>query len=372
MKRWALIIAMGIIAIIAIWQISKIFTSHSSEANKPKKPNPLVSIKTVELGEISQNLDLTGSVEATRVARLASPAEGPIYNCLVREGDIVKEGARILSIGRKKAAEALLLSAQQDVRTEKEEMESIEKLVQSGAIPQDQLQLAKAKYARMVAQLERVKENSEDYEVVAPWDGIVSKVLVNDGNYVSARAALAEVFDPKSLVIRMAVPEAQSQEIAPNMEVTVKLDAYKGRTFQGKVARIYPDLDRRMRTRTVEVEITDDVTLVPGMFARLSLALKSEKDTAVVPLEAVLATTEGTRIAYVVKDGIASKRMIKVGIEGQDKIQILSGVTPGEQIVVAGNEKLKDGIEIRVSGDKKPEPGDSKPKGEKEKRGADK
>ena len=103
MKRWALIIAIGIIALITVWLISKIFTSHSSEANKPQKPNPLVSIKTVELGDISTTLDLTGSVEATRVARLASPAEGPIYNCLVREGDIVKEGARILSIGRKKA-----------------------------------------------------------------------------------------------------------------------------------------------------------------------------------------------------------------------------------------------------------------------------
>ncbi len=372
MKRWALIIAIGIIAVIAVWQFSKIFTSHSSEANKPKKPNPLVSIKTVELGEISTALDLTGSVEATRVARLASPAEGPVYNCLVREGDIVKEGQRILGIGRKKAAEALLLSAQQDLKTEKEEMERIEKLVESGAIPQDQLQLEKAKYARMVAQLERVKENSEDYEVVAPWNGIVSKVLVNDGNYVSARAALAEVFDPKSLVIRMAVPEAQSQEIKSNMEVSVRLDAYKDQLFQGKVSRIFPDLDRRMRTRTVEVEIADDITLVPGMFARLSLNLRSEKDVVVVPVEAVQATPEGTRIAYVVKDRKASKRVIKVGIEGKDTVQILSGVNPGEQIVVAGNEKLKDGIEIRVSGDKKPGAGDSKPKGEMEKRGAEK
>lgn len=372
MKRWALIIAIGIIAIIAIWQISKIFTSHSSEANKPQKPNPLVSIKTVELGDISTTLDLTGSVEPTRVARLASPAEGPIIDCSVREGDTVKKGDIIVSIGRKSANDALLLSALQDVQTEKEEMERIEKLVESGAIPQDQLQIEKAKYTRMVAQLERVKETSADYEIVAPWDGIVSKVLVLCGNYVSARTPLAEVFDPKSLVIRMAVPEAQSQDIASNMEVTVKLDAYKGRTFQGKVSRIYPDLDRRMRTRTVEVEIIDDVTLVPGMFGRLSLSLKSEKETVVVPVEAVLATSEGTRIAYVVKDGKALKRMVKVGIEGQDKIQILAGVNAGEQIVVAGNEKLKDGIQIRVSGGKKPEAGDSKPKGETGKSGAEK
>jgi membrane fusion protein (multidrug efflux system) len=371
MKRWAFIIAGVIILALAVWGISRIIASKGSTENGlPKKPKPLVATQTVQLGEIDSTLELTGSVEATRVARLASPAEGPITNCCtVREGDTVREGAKILSIGRKKAADAMLMSAHQDLKTEQEELVSIEKLVESGAIPKDQLELARAKQARMVAQLEKMKESSQDYEVVAPWDGVISKVHVAEGNYVAARTVLVEVFDPGSLVVRMAVPEAHSQDIRLGMEVAATLDAYGGKTFRGRVSRIYPELDRRMRTRTAEVEVTDKVDLVPGMFARLGLILKSEKDTVVVPTEAVIVTPKGFRVAYVIEDGKAFQRKVTVGIEGGGKIQILAGIKPGEQIAIAGNEKLKDGVEVRVQGTEKQGSEKAKPKASSEEKG---
>ncbi|MCX5863088.1 MAG: efflux RND transporter periplasmic adaptor subunit [Deltaproteobacteria bacterium] len=371
MKRSVSIIAGVIILALAVWGISRIIASKGSAENGlPKKPKPLVATQTVQLGEITSTLELTGSVEATRVARLASPAEGPITNCCrVREGDTVRQGAKILSIGRKKATDAMLLSAQQDLKTEQEELVSIEKLVESGAIPKDQLELARAKQARMVAQLEKMKESSEDYEVIAPWDGVISKVHVAEGNYVAARTVLVEVFDPNSLVVRMAVPEAHSQDIRLGMEVATTLDAYGGKTFRGRVSRIYPELDRRMRTRTAEVEVTDKVDLVPGMFARLGLILKSEKDTVVVPTEAVIVTPKGFRVAYVIEDGKAFQRKVTVGIEGGGKVQILAGIKPGEQIAIAGNEKLKDGVEVRVQGTEKQGSEKAKPKASSEEKG---
>jgi membrane fusion protein (multidrug efflux system) len=127
-----------------------------------------------------------------------------------------------------------------------------------------------------------------------------------------------------------------------------------------------------MRTRTAEVEILDDVGLVPGMFARLTLKLKTEKETVVAPLEAVIVTPKGLRIAYVLEDGKAVQRKITTGIESGGRVQILSGVKPGEQLVVAGNEKLKDGIEVRLSGEKKPGSETAPPKGSPDKGGSGK
>ncbi|MFH0821348.1 MAG: efflux RND transporter periplasmic adaptor subunit [Pseudomonadota bacterium] len=355
MKRWVLVV-FGILVIGSafFWAYRIKGSGGAGDAAQPKKPKPLVAVQSVQKGEISHTLELTGSVEPTRVARLASPAEGPIMNCRVREGDAVTQGSRVLSIGRRKATEALLTSAEQDLKTEKEELARIEKLVESGAIPKDQLETAKAKRSRMAANLERVKENTADYEVEVPWDGIVSKVLVADGNYVAARSPLVEVFDPASLVVRMAVPEAQSLEIRTDMEVSVGLDAHSGKKFKGKVVRVYPELDRRMRTRIAEVQVTDKVDLVPGMFARLNLALRSERDAVVVPSDAVIVTPKGLRVAYVIQDDKAIQRKVTTGIESGGKTQILSGVKPGERIVVAGNEKLKDGTEVRMPPDKKP------------------
>ncbi len=350
MKRGLLLSVFALIIVFSLWGIMRPGASKQPGANEgPKKPKPLVKTESVNIGSISNSVELTGSVEAIRVAKLASPAEGPIVNCMVREGDVVKAGQKILSIGRKKAADALLKSARQDVETEKEELGRIEKLVETGAIPRDQLDNSKAKYARMLAQLEKMKENSEDYDIEAPWDGVVSKVLVNDGNYVSARTVLVEMFDTKSLVVRMAVPESVSQEMSPDMDVSVKLDAHHGKAFEGRVSRVYPELDRRLRTRLVEVSLPKEVSLAPGMFARLNMTVKSDNDHVVVPSEAVIVTPKGFRVAYVVEDCKARQRRIETGIEAEGKIQVLAGLKPDEQVIVAGNEKLKDGVEIRTS-----------------------
>ncbi len=353
MKRWPLVILGIVILSIAVWGISR-RTATQSTKDQRMRPKPLVVTEKVKLSEMSSSIELNGSVEATRVARLASPAEGPVCDCNLREGDPVKEGEKVLSIGRKKATEALLMSAKQEEKAEELELSRIEQLVESGAIPKDQLDLAQTKYRRAMAQREKARESWGDYEVTAPWDGIISKVLVADGNYVVPRTVMVEIFDPKSLVVRSAVPEAQSQELRLGMEVAVKLDAYNGKTFRGKLSRIYPELDRRMRTRTAEVEVLDTVDLVPGMFARLKLTLKSEQEAIAVPSDAVIVTPKGLRVAYVVEDGKAKERKITTGIEGDGKIQILSGINAGDRIVVAGNEKLKDGIEIRLpAGEKK-------------------
>ena len=347
MKRWPLIILGIVILSMAVWGISRLTASQSTKEQR-MRPKPLVVTEKVKLSDISSTIELTGSVEATRVARLASPAEGPVSNCTIREGDPVKAGQNLLSIGRKKAADALLQSAKQDFKTEEEELARIEQLVESGAIPRDQLDLAKAKHKRAVAQLEKMQESSDDYEVVTPWDGVVSKVMVADGNYVVPRTVMVEIFDPGSLVVRTAAPEAQSQDLRLGMDVTVTLDAYNGKAFNGKISRIYPELDRRMRTRTVEVEIQDPIKLTPGMFARLTLNLKTVTDTVVVPSEAVIVTPKGLRVAYTIQDGKAVQHKIKTGLENKKQIQVIEGLNVGDALVVAGNEKLKDGLEIRL------------------------
>jgi membrane fusion protein (multidrug efflux system) len=267
----------------------------------------------------------------------------------VREGDVVKKGDHLLSIGRKKGADALLASANQDLKNEEAELQRIKQLVDSGAIPKDQLDLARTRHARMVAQLEKMKETSEDYEVRAPWDGVVSKVLVAEGNYVAARTVMVEIFDPDTLVIRTAVPEADSHNIAPDLEVSVSLDAHQGKKFTGKIARVFPELERRSRTRTAEVEIAGNVQLAPGMFARLNMDLEKRHDTLVVPSEAIIVTPKGSRIAFVLENCKTSQRKVETGVEAGGKVEILSGLKPGEKIVVAGNEKLKDGMEVRTN-----------------------
>lgn len=314
------------------------------------KPLPVVAVQKVTVAPLSRTLELTGTATPTRQARLASPGEGPIQNCRVREGDQARQGEQLVTIGRSGAAAAQVAAAAESLKEQEAEFNRIKILVQNGAVPGSQLDTAKAKYAGAKALLAKARELAGDYSVIAPWDGIVSKVLVKDGDFVAPRAPLVEIYDPRSLVIRLAVPEAQVTEVRQGTPATVHLDAYPGKTFEGKVSLVYPELDTKTRTRTAEVKLTTPVALIPGMFARLKLNLQSVGEAVVIPGEAVLVQPGGDKVAYVFQDGKVSRRVVKTGLETAGKMQIMSGIQPGETVVTAGNEKLKEGMEVKVQG----------------------
>jgi multidrug efflux pump subunit AcrA (membrane-fusion protein) len=121
-----------------------------------------------------------------------------------------------------------------------------------------------------------------------------------------------------------------------------------------------------MRTRTIELAVQENVELAPGMFGRVRLTLERIPDAVIVPMEAVVLTPSGIRVAFVAADGKAAQRKVEVGIEASGRVQILSGLTPGEKVIVSGQERLKDGAEIRLpapSGGGQPKGGRNRPAG---------
>jgi membrane fusion protein (multidrug efflux system) len=319
----------------------------SEKAIAEKKPVQ-VKVAAATVGSISEIVELTGSVVPQRIARLASPAEGPVMNLQVREGDRVKMGDVLLSIGRREGIEAQIASYQETVKKEEENLNRTEQLVRSQALPGEELDRARAAYEIARAQLVKAMESVQDYSVLAPWNGVVSKVNIRDGDYVVPRAPLVEVYDPANLVIEAAVPERYSAQLRNGSKLTVRLDAFPDSAFKAHIRRIYPFLDERMRTRTVEAEIDAAVAILPGMFARLQLPLKTVDGAIVVPSQAVLVSPSGDRVLFVVNSDTVSRRSVELGIEQEDRVQVLSGVAAGETVVVAGNEKLKPGAEVRV------------------------
>ena len=351
MKKPVLVLASLLAATITFlgpWQTYG--QEKGKEEAQKAKPVPVVAVQKAQVAPISRTLDLTGTATPTRQARLASPGEGPIQNCRVREGDQVKRGERVLTIGRSGAAAAQVTAMAESVKEQAAELNRTKILVQSGAIPGSQLDTARAKYEGARALMAKARESAGDYSVAAPWDGVVSKVLVKDGDFVAPRAPLVEMYDPNSLVIRLAVPEAQSTLVFKGMPVKVQMDAYPGKTFEGKISLVYPDLDTRMRTRTAEVKLDYPVALIPGMFARLQVVIETATDAVVVPGDAVLVLPNGEKVAFIIKDGKAQRRVLQTGLEAGGQVQIVSGVQPGETVVTAGNEKLKDGMEVKAQG----------------------
>jgi len=366
MKKTYLIASLIIVALVAagvaFFQGSVSGVTETERPGQQKQP-PQVRAVTAMRSEISEALELTGSVEPYRVARLASPAEGPVDTIRVREADRVEANEPLLSIGRKKGVDAAIISLREELKKEEENLGRVRQLVESELVPAEQLDQASATHEKVRASLVKAEETADDYTIKAPWSGVVSLVHVKEGEFVAPRAILLQMYDPASLIIRASIPEKYATEVTAGMLANVRLDAYPDTAFQGYIDRVYPYLDSRLRTRTVEILLNEPVKLLPGMFARLTLSLKRAEGVVVVPLEALVSTPKG-HVVFVFEEGKATARIVKTGIEADNRVEIISGVQSGDKVIVAGNEKLKDGADVRVTSDERS--GSGKSKGETE------
>ena len=339
-----LVIALSALAMVGCNQGSK-------SAKKRRKPPPMVEVARARVVSLADRLELTGAVEPTRVARMASPVEGPVISCLVREGDRVRAGRLLARLGRAKGDDAVAASARAELEKEQLELGRIEKLVKTGALPGEELDKVRVKVSGAEARLVRAMERLSDSRIVAPWSGTVSRVHVAMGHFVAARATLIELFDPRSLVLRFAVPEDKAALVREAAAIKVTLEAYPGRTFNGNVTRVYPEIDRRTHTRTVEGDIKGKVVLIPGMFARLELTLSSVPKAVAVPHESILRRGSKGRVVFVITtEGLAERRQVQTGVEDAGLVQIVAGIKPGEQVAVAGHTRLRGGMKVRLAG----------------------
>ncbi|MBS3763797.1 MAG: efflux RND transporter periplasmic adaptor subunit, partial [Planctomycetes bacterium] len=200
------------------------------------------------------------------------------------------------------------------------------------------------------AKLDLARAHLEECVIKAPFEGIITRVHVREGDLATPRSPLIEMYDPDSLVVRFSVPEAYAAEVHPGLTVEVQLDAVPEDAFRGEVVRVFPQLDASMRTRTVEAKLEESERLMPHQFARITLELGSATGAVIVPAEALRETPGGKLVAFVVKDGKAVRRMVQTGIEQEQRVQITKGIKAGERVVVTGG-KLKDGDRLSVIGE---------------------
>ena len=320
----------------------------SPSAQPDKKPTAPVRVAKAQKRDLSKVVTYTGSVEPVRVARMASPAEGPIVECSVREGDTVQAGQRLARVGRSRIADTALVAAQEDLRRLEAEFKRVEQLVKSGSLPGEQLDSARASLKRAEAQVAAMETGKADYDIASPWPGIVSEVWIAEGDYVAPRAPLVAIFDPASLLVRFSVPERDLPSIQTGLKVQVTLDAYPGRVIPAEIVRVFPGLDPATRTVTIEAELREEARLWRGLFARVTIPLRTLKDAVVAPDGALLVLPNGEAVMFVVADGKATLRKVRVALEAGGWLAVESGIAEGEMLVIRGHESLKDGAPVQV------------------------
>jgi RND family efflux transporter MFP subunit len=307
-----------------------------------------VRVEPVKPAPLALGFDITGTVEAGRIAQLASAAEGPVQGLRVHEGDKVVRGQVLLTLGRTDAVNALATSLREDLRKEEDNVARTRRLVDIGALPSEQLDTALANATRSRSQLTKAQEAVRDYVVAAPWAGVVSKLRVREGDVVGPRAPLVEIIDPASMLVRVAVPEAEAARLALGMPAQAALDAWPQQRFAAHVTRLYPTLDARTHSRLAELTLVNPPLLLPGMFARVQVVRETLPNAITVPAYSLLAAPGGGASVFVVQDGKAQRRTVTTGVEVEGRTLVTAGLKAGDMLIVAGQEALKDGAAVKA------------------------
>jgi RND family efflux transporter MFP subunit len=206
----------------------------------------------------------------------------------------------------------------------------------------------RAAVAQAQAALAIARTNLDQTIVTAPFDGTIAQRLLDVGASASPATPLF-VLTGGPVEVHVSVDEARIGQIRPGLEAELSVPSFPGKVFKGKVATVAPAGDARAHTFDVKLEITDpDSPLRAGMFAEVGIVAAQKAEAVLIPNAAVLQQLRGATV-FVVIDGKATQRTVTVGITDETNAEITAGVKAGEEVVVVGQNALRDGQAVRVT-----------------------
>ncbi len=236
-------------------------------------------------------------------------------------------------------AEAQLASSQQQL-----------KLLQLGA-RQEVREASQAKLKEMEAVLEQERNHLKDTRIVAPFQGEINRKYVDAGAFVSPSSPstpLVSLVHTETLKIVANVLEKDIPLLKPGMKAKIRVESYPEKVFEGRVEKINSSLDLSTRTLQAEIYIPNkDQTLKPGMFANVEVVLLEKPQTLVIPREAVLEAGSEMSV-FVVEGKQAVRRPVTIGYEQDRMVEVLKGLNEGDQVVIKGQQMIKDGSAVRL------------------------
>ena len=370
MKNYTLRVTILLIAALAAGGCSKNHEAGKTE-NVPVIVVKGVALETVKNAAMPELLDVVGSVRARTSAVVSTRIPGSISVLRVHEGDRVKKGQVLaqLDAQENQATAAVATAAIDEARRGLDEALSRKKLAdttfdryqnlykeqavsrQEFDVRQTEKDMAAQGAARAESRLRQAQEGSKaattvsDYtRIIAPISGIIASKQADLGATVFPGQPLMTIEDEGTYQLELALPENVATKVKPGTPLQVTLDAI-GSTFSARIAEIVPTADPASRTFTAKIALKQS-GLKSGMFGRGAISLGTTVNGITVSKKAVVERGALTYVWALEKDNIARMRIVKVGRQTGERVEILSGLSEGDRVVAAGVEKVTEGVRV--------------------------
>ena len=397
-KLWIAVAALFVMVILA-WRWIGRAPTEADDQNRPlvTSAESVAAVAHAERRSVGTTLTIAGEFKPFQDVDVHAKVAGYIKVIYVDVGDHVKAGQTLAVLEIPELA-AQLAGADAGVRRSKEEIRRAEgdlvraqsahaaahsayaRLKQaaesrSGLVAQQDIDDSEAKDLEFEAQvssssaalsstqqqLQVAEANQKQYRalsdyarIVAPFSGVVTARYADTGALIAAGTSSST---PSIPVVRLAqisklrlvlpIPESVAAQIHLGDPVKVRVQALN-QDIVGKVSRFADSLDRQTRTMETEIDFDNrDGHLIPGMYAESQLSLREKKDALTVPLESVTRNGDDATVLAVSPDNIIEERHVKLGLEDSVRVEVLSGLTDKDRVVIGNRSQFRNGQKIQ-------------------------
>ena len=336
-----------------------------------------VKVAVVARGAVQSWISLTATLLPIRESRVGAKVSGRVAKVFVDEGDSVEHGDALFMLGQRDfelardqakhsldAARANLSAAEINSANAKREYNRLEGLRASNAVSQQEFDAAadaskSAQASVNVADasvnvardaLEMAEYNLSQSTVRSPISGQVAKRNVNVGELVSpvSLAPCFYVVDDSVCKVEAHLPDTKQSSVTMSQEVKMTVDGVPERVFSGRITHIGETIDPLSRTLIIRARIDNpDGVLRSGSLARLKILSDERKDVVTAPIRCVVKRN-GNPVVFVVSSGVAVARPVRLGLVGEEGVEIVEGLRPGDVVVIDGTESLEDGMAVEI------------------------
>lgn len=310
------------------------------------RPVP-VAVTEVERGRADAFYFSSASLTAEEEAAVVARTQGVVVEIFVEEGDLVSTGSALAQLDTRRLA-LEVARTRTNIESFERALQRSKKLFESKMISPDAYDQAHYNVEREKATFNLQLYELEEATIKAPIDGVVTHRHIKLGNTLSANDPAFEIKRSAVVEAILNVPEKEMIKMAPGHLAVVQVDALNKAQFEGVVERVAPEVDPDSGTFRVTVSLNNpDNVLKPGMFARVNVRYDSNEDTLLVARAAVV-TQKDENAVFVVKEGQAIRQAVVLGYNMGNLVEIIEGVSEGDQIVISGQGGLRDGTSVRV------------------------
>lgn len=306
-----------------------------------------VVARPATLTDFAYETEALGTAKANEAVDITAKATNRVIAFHFREGQQMKKGAVLVEFDGNEAR-ANLAAAEAALKDSKSQFDRSRELYNSKALSASQLEQLEATMMTNRAQVDAARAKVNDTIILAPFSGRVGLRNVSVGSLVTPGQIITTLDDTNIIKLDFTVPEIVLASLAAGQTVEAKSAAYSDEVFRGRIVTIGTRVDTVSRSATVRALIDNyDQRLKPGMFMTVHVTRPVGK-VLMIPEQALIPESD-RQYVFVVYDGIAKQQQITIGRRRPGEVEVLTGLSAGDLVVVEGGENLREGAAVRVT-----------------------